>query len=79
MPTYVCSVPPKKLSSSQKSEIAKSISNRHSEATGAPPFFVQVVIKRLSTIVTWAARRLQITSGSAVIFVLAERRRREKR
>jgi phenylpyruvate tautomerase PptA (4-oxalocrotonate tautomerase family) len=45
MPTYVCSVPPEKLSSSQKLEIAKSISNRHSEATGAPPFFVQVVIE----------------------------------
>jgi phenylpyruvate tautomerase PptA (4-oxalocrotonate tautomerase family) len=45
MPTYVCSVPPKTLSSSQKSEIATSISNRHSEATGAPPFFVQVVIE----------------------------------
>jgi phenylpyruvate tautomerase PptA (4-oxalocrotonate tautomerase family) len=44
VPTYVCSVPAKKLTSSQKSEIAKSISNRHSEATGAPPFFVQVVI-----------------------------------
>lgn len=45
MPTYVCSVPPKTLNDSQKSEIAKSISNRHSEATGAPPLFVQVVIE----------------------------------
>jgi phenylpyruvate tautomerase PptA (4-oxalocrotonate tautomerase family) len=45
MPTYVCSVPPGKLSATQKSEIAKCISSRHSEATGAPPFFVQVVIE----------------------------------
>jgi phenylpyruvate tautomerase PptA (4-oxalocrotonate tautomerase family) len=45
MPTYVCSVPPNTLNDSQKSEIAKAISNRHSEATGAPPFFVQVVIE----------------------------------
>ncbi|MFZ0317892.1 MAG: tautomerase family protein [Candidatus Sulfotelmatobacter sp.] len=45
MPTYVCSVPSGKLNDSQKSEIAKSISNRHSEATGAPTVFVQVVIE----------------------------------
>jgi phenylpyruvate tautomerase PptA (4-oxalocrotonate tautomerase family) len=45
MPTYVCSVPPGKLDDSQKSEIAECISSRHSEATGAPPYFVQVVIE----------------------------------
>jgi phenylpyruvate tautomerase PptA (4-oxalocrotonate tautomerase family) len=45
MPTYVCSVPPRKLDDSQKSEIADCISSRHSEATGAPPYFVQVVIE----------------------------------
>jgi phenylpyruvate tautomerase PptA (4-oxalocrotonate tautomerase family) len=45
MPTYVCSVPPGKLNDSQKSEIASCISSRHSEATGAPRFFVQVVIE----------------------------------
>jgi phenylpyruvate tautomerase PptA (4-oxalocrotonate tautomerase family) len=44
MPTYVCSVPSDTLSSVQKAEIAQAISRRHSEATGAPAFFVQVVI-----------------------------------
>jgi phenylpyruvate tautomerase PptA (4-oxalocrotonate tautomerase family) len=45
MPTYVCSIPPGKLNDSQKSEIAGCISNRHSEATGAPQSMVQVVIE----------------------------------
>ena len=44
MPTYVCSVPPKLLDDNQKGEIAQAISQRHSEATGAPSFFVQVQI-----------------------------------
>ncbi len=45
MPTYVCSVPPKVLSEDQKTQIAAAISHRHSEATGAPSFFVQVVVE----------------------------------
>jgi phenylpyruvate tautomerase PptA (4-oxalocrotonate tautomerase family) len=45
MPTYVCSVPNGKLSDLQNQEIATAISNRHSEATGALPFFVQVVVE----------------------------------
>ncbi|BDU18950.1 tautomerase family protein [Dyella sp. GSA-30] len=45
MPTYVCSVPPKLLTLAQKSQIAQAISRRHSEATGAPSFFVQVEIE----------------------------------
>src|SRR5580698_86376 len=45
MPTYVCSIPPGKLNDSQKFEIAGCISNRHSEATGAPQSMVQVVIE----------------------------------
>jgi phenylpyruvate tautomerase PptA (4-oxalocrotonate tautomerase family) len=45
MPTYVCSVPNGKLNDAQKQQIAVAISKRHSEATGAPPFFVQVVIE----------------------------------
>lgn len=45
MPTYVCSVPAGKLHDLQKSEIARCISNRHSEATGAPTYFVQVIIE----------------------------------
>jgi phenylpyruvate tautomerase PptA (4-oxalocrotonate tautomerase family) len=49
MPTYVCSVPNGKLSDLQKQEIATAISHRHSEATGAPPFFVQVVVEEQGT------------------------------
>jgi phenylpyruvate tautomerase PptA (4-oxalocrotonate tautomerase family) len=45
MPTYVCYVPPNSLSDDQKDQIAASISRCHSEATGAPSFFVQVVIQ----------------------------------
>jgi phenylpyruvate tautomerase PptA (4-oxalocrotonate tautomerase family) len=49
MPTYVCSVPPKSLSDDQKDQIAAAIGRRHSEATGAPSFFVQVVIEESDT------------------------------
>lgn len=49
MPTYVCSVPPKSLSDEQKDQIATAIGRRHSEATGAPSFFVQVVIEENET------------------------------
>jgi phenylpyruvate tautomerase PptA (4-oxalocrotonate tautomerase family) len=49
VPTYVCSVPPKSLSDNQKNQIAAAISQRHSEATGAPSFFVQVVIEESDT------------------------------
>jgi phenylpyruvate tautomerase PptA (4-oxalocrotonate tautomerase family) len=49
MPTYVCYVPNGKLSDPQKQEIATAICNRHSEATGAPPFFVQVVVEEQGT------------------------------
>jgi phenylpyruvate tautomerase PptA (4-oxalocrotonate tautomerase family) len=45
MPTYVCAVPPKLLSDDQKNQIAVAISRRHGDATGAPSFFVQVVIE----------------------------------
>jgi phenylpyruvate tautomerase PptA (4-oxalocrotonate tautomerase family) len=41
----VCSVPPKTLSEDQKAQIAVAISRRHSEATGAPSFFVQVIVE----------------------------------
>jgi phenylpyruvate tautomerase PptA (4-oxalocrotonate tautomerase family) len=44
MPTYLCQLPPERFSSEQKEQIATAISQRHSEATGAPPFFVQVVV-----------------------------------
>jgi phenylpyruvate tautomerase PptA (4-oxalocrotonate tautomerase family) len=38
-------VPPKTLNNDQKDQIAAAIGRRHSEATGAPSFFVQVVIE----------------------------------
>lgn len=43
MPTYVCSSLAGSLTAEQKAAIAESIARNHSEATGAPPFFVQVV------------------------------------
>jgi phenylpyruvate tautomerase PptA (4-oxalocrotonate tautomerase family) len=49
MPSYVCSVPNGKLSEGQKQEIAVAITKRHCETTGAPPFFVQVVIEEAGT------------------------------
>lgn len=45
MPTYVCSVPPGLLTSERKREVAGAISRLHHEATGAPSYFVQVVIE----------------------------------
>jgi phenylpyruvate tautomerase PptA (4-oxalocrotonate tautomerase family) len=45
MPTYKCFVPGGKLNDSQKSEIARSIGSRHSDATGAPQSMVQVIIE----------------------------------
>ena len=49
MPTYVCAVPPKTLGDYQKDQIAAAIGRRHSEATGAPSFFVQVIIEESDT------------------------------
>jgi phenylpyruvate tautomerase PptA (4-oxalocrotonate tautomerase family) len=49
MPTYVCYVPNGKVSEQQKQEIAIAIGHRHSEATGASPFFVQVVVEEQGT------------------------------
>lgn len=45
MPTYVCSVRPGLLDESAKAEIARAITRNHHEATGAPAYFVQVVIE----------------------------------
>jgi phenylpyruvate tautomerase PptA (4-oxalocrotonate tautomerase family) len=45
MPTYVCYLPSGAYDTSQKARIAKAISRRHSEDTGAPPYFVQVQIE----------------------------------
>ncbi|WP_213990210.1 tautomerase family protein [Sodalis sp. dw_96] len=45
MPTYVCSIPKQLLSAGQKALMAQSITRAHHEATGAPAYFVQVVIE----------------------------------
>ncbi len=45
MPTYVCSLARDSVSDAQKEAIAQAISRVHSEATGAPSYFVQVVIE----------------------------------
>ncbi len=45
MPTYVCSVARHSVNDEQKAAIAEAISRVHSEETGAPSFFVQVVIE----------------------------------
>lgn len=44
MPTYVCSFPHGLLDEAKRAQIAQAIAARHAEATGAPAFFVQVVI-----------------------------------
>ena len=43
MPTYVCMVCGKKLNAGQKREIAAEITRAHSERTGAPRSFAQVI------------------------------------
>jgi phenylpyruvate tautomerase PptA (4-oxalocrotonate tautomerase family) len=45
MPTYVCYLPRDRFSLEQKRQIVDAITFRHSEATGAPSYFVQVVIE----------------------------------
>jgi phenylpyruvate tautomerase PptA (4-oxalocrotonate tautomerase family) len=45
MPTYVCSLAEGSVNDSQKAAIAKALSRIHSEETGAPTYFVQVVIE----------------------------------
>src|SRR6202790_4313032 len=45
MPTYVCYLPRDRFSQDQKRQIADAITFRHSQATGAPFLFVQVVIE----------------------------------
>ncbi len=47
MPTYVCYLPRDRFSPDQKRQIVDAITFRHSEATGAPSYFVQVVIEEV--------------------------------
>ncbi len=43
MPTYICMTTPDALDGVKRSAIASAISKAHSDVTGAPPFFVQVI------------------------------------
>jgi phenylpyruvate tautomerase PptA (4-oxalocrotonate tautomerase family) len=45
MPTYVCSVLENSVDDRQKEAIAEAIARVHSEETGAPNFFCQIVIE----------------------------------
>jgi phenylpyruvate tautomerase PptA (4-oxalocrotonate tautomerase family) len=45
MPTYVCSVLENSIDDRQKEAIAEAIARIHSEETGAPNFFCQIVIE----------------------------------
>jgi phenylpyruvate tautomerase PptA (4-oxalocrotonate tautomerase family) len=47
MPTYVCTVREGQLSPDQKSRIAAEVTRIHSEVTGAPPFFAQVIFEEV--------------------------------
>jgi phenylpyruvate tautomerase PptA (4-oxalocrotonate tautomerase family) len=69
MPTYVCYLPRDRFSPDQKRQIVDAITFRHSEATGAPSYFVQVVIEEPARIAIWAANTRLTTFGSAVIYV----------
>lgn len=45
MPTYVCSLAEGSVTPRQKAAVAEALSRIHSEETGAPAYFVQVVIE----------------------------------
>jgi phenylpyruvate tautomerase PptA (4-oxalocrotonate tautomerase family) len=47
MPTYTVTVPRGQLNPSQKTRIAQGITRVHSEATGAPSYFAQVIFSEV--------------------------------
>lgn len=49
MPTYVCTIPTGLLDDIQKREVAKAITRNHHKATGAPLYFVQVILDENTT------------------------------
>jgi phenylpyruvate tautomerase PptA (4-oxalocrotonate tautomerase family) len=49
MPTYVCTVREGQLSPDQKSRIAAEVTRIHSEVTGAPTFFAQVIFEEVKS------------------------------
>jgi phenylpyruvate tautomerase PptA (4-oxalocrotonate tautomerase family) len=49
MPTYVCTVREGQLSPDQKSRIAAEVTRIHSEVTGAPTYFAQVIFEEVKS------------------------------
>jgi phenylpyruvate tautomerase PptA (4-oxalocrotonate tautomerase family) len=47
MPTYTCTTLEHRLTADQKSKIANEITRIHSEVTGAPGFFAQVIFNEV--------------------------------
>jgi phenylpyruvate tautomerase PptA (4-oxalocrotonate tautomerase family) len=47
MPTYVCFAGKGQLTPDQKAAIASGITRIHSEVTGAPPYFAQVIFQEI--------------------------------
>jgi phenylpyruvate tautomerase PptA (4-oxalocrotonate tautomerase family) len=58
MPTYAYSVPAGSLNITQKTAIAQAIAGIHIEATGAPQFFVQVIIDENQSVERFLGGRL---------------------
>jgi phenylpyruvate tautomerase PptA (4-oxalocrotonate tautomerase family) len=65
MPTYVCSVLEHSVDERQKDAIAEAIARVHSEETGAPKFFCQIVIEEKKP----TARYLGPTRASGQIWI----------
>jgi len=68
MPTYVCSAPAGLLDDGRKAAMAEAITRIHSEETGAPTFFVQVVFEEKQP----ADRFLGGTRASGQIWIRAD-------
>ena len=49
MPTYICTIAEGQLSQNQKAAIASEITRIHSEVTGAPSYFAQVVFHEIKS------------------------------
>ncbi len=48
MPTYLCTIPASSLAAAQKTAVAKAITRVHSEVTGAPAFFAEVIFREIA-------------------------------
>ena len=48
MPTYLCTTPAGSLTGAQRAAVAKTITRVHSEVTGAPGFFAEVIFREIA-------------------------------